>query len=128
MREPKNKDAGLDWWVRADMMVDSILDYLSTDVDIVYCEMCEHQGGSRGLQAEAKGSIIKLAYFTGQLHRACVDTGIQFVPVPVSAWKGQMSKTIVESRVKRIWGTKTRGARSHAYDALGILAWALGKF
>lgn len=88
-----------------------------------------------GHASASSGDLIKLTLLTGGLMAVAVDQGIETDLVPITAWKGQLPKDIVERRLIRYveslgiheenepdWYSEfiTGSFRDHVYDAFGI--------
>lgn len=94
----------------------------------VFIEMPQHMASAKGIAAQS-GSVYKLAFLVGYL--AADVYPCEVIVVTPQEWKGQLPKDVVQRRIERILGrSKCRavGIRSHAWDAVGIGLFALGKF
>lgn len=60
------------------------------------------------------GSIIKLAYLIGKLSMLNPNTKL----IPVTTWKGSLSKELTQKRAEKFFGQK--GFTSHAADAVAL--------
>ena len=80
-------------------------------------------GSLKSTTASFRGDLLKLAALTGMLVRECsVKRGTTNIEVylPVAQdWKGQLSKDVVERRLKARHGLT--GIPNHACDAVGML-------
>lgn len=93
----------------------------------VVIEMPQHMTNARGIAAQA-GAIYKLTFLVGYL-------SAMMYPCPVTVvtpgeWKGQLPKDVVQRRIQAILGDATclrLNIKSHAWDAVGIALWALGR-
>lgn len=113
------------WMARADNIVNELVQQID-EYTTVLCEMMEFQGFGRSL-GWTSGDMQRTTYFTGLLSGRVFPSPFYFVPV--HAWKGQLPKRVVEERLAKKLGTFfTRDIKSHAWDAIGIGLWALGKF
>ena len=78
----------------------------------------------------ARGDLVKLSIFVGMLcYRARLLVGPENVFfVPVNQWKGQLSKELVELRIKKFYASRNFHAKftSHEWDAVGIGLHVLG--
>jgi hypothetical protein len=95
----------------------------------VVCEMPHHFGNVGSDMGWKKGDLQKLTYLVGLFHGVLAP--VDFQPVLVRDWKGQLPKAVVTERIKRILGDyacQQVGIVSHAWDAVGIGLWALGRF
>lgn len=95
-----------------------------------YCEVPVFYASSAGgHMAAATGDLVKLSFAVGCLAGA-IPLG-RFEGVKVPEWKGQLSKPIVELRIRKILGDiccQHLNIKTHAWDAVGIGLWAMGKF
>lgn len=95
-----------------------------------YCEQPEFFANESGQMVAATGDLIKLTFIVGCFARSCWELGIEFVPIPVRQWKGQLPKQVVERRIVDLIG-RTAGGKaimSHSWDATGIGLFAKGCF
>ena len=110
---------------RADEQLSDLMTLLSNhDVAYVFCELPERFEGQRAAAAEAKGSILKLTYWVGQLAGRCYSQKILFFRVPVRLWKGTLSKELTTKRIRRIaasngWLERLK-TQPDILDAVGI--------
>lgn len=124
----RSVDAQKNWAARVDLLIrEHMAPHVDAGVDMLVCEMMEFQGGgARGL-GWRNGDMQRTTYFIGALagHFHWCDV----ILVPVHVWKGQLPKDLVESRLrKRIPETESMRVWSHAWDAVGIGAWTVGRF
>lgn len=80
----------------------------------------ESEGGQK---SATSGALVKLAAVCGAICTVAMSQGVPVLLVEVNDWKGQMSKTAVEHRVKKRLGDKwcrenLRG--EHMFHAVGI--------
>ncbi len=101
------------WLYKAEQVSEKIRQLCWEAVDELYIEYPSVFGG--GVAAQS-GAVVKLACLVGMI-MGNSGAGYRFL-VPVQEWKGQMSKSMVEKRIKRI--LPTCKATSHAIDAIGI--------
>jgi len=99
---------------------------------IVVCEYPEFRSGAVGEMAARSGDTLLLAYQCGLLGGMCDFDRVEFRPAPVSAWKGQLSKAETWRRTLEAWARakvvgKISLAKADTRDALGLLAWAVGR-
>ena len=93
----------------------------------VIIEFPQHMASAAGIAAQA-GSVYKLTFLCGYL--ACSLQPCDVHVVTPQEWKGQLPKTIIQSRLERVLGKKTcrdLGIKTHAWDAVGIGLWAMGR-
>jgi hypothetical protein len=94
----------------------------------VTCEFPEFQTSASRSMGWMRGDLQKLTYLVGCIgHMTYMlttkNTGSMFEPVPVSQWKGQLPKAVVESRIRDSLGATAcnrLGIKTHAWDAVGI--------
>jgi Holliday junction resolvasome RuvABC endonuclease subunit len=80
-----------------------------------------------GQTTAASGALVKLTYLVGCIGMAMYDLGYDLQLVSPTAWKGQLPKTVVEGRIRKIFpGWQPTRKASHEWDAVGIGAYALG--
>lgn len=100
------------------------------DLGLVVVEWAQFRAGSSvGHSAASRDDLGHLCHDHGMLHWWACCKGATFKTAPVSAWKGNLPKRVVEERIKRGMGDKAiDGTRidSHAWDAVGIGLWAKG--
>jgi len=97
----------------------------------MYCEYPEFRNTAAGQAVAATGSLSKLSYMCGVLGGLCWYMKTEFIPIPVSRWKGQLPKEIVKKRIiKRLGRTTCRqlNIRTHGWDAVGVGLYAKGFF
>ncbi len=88
------------------------------------------RGSSKTIASRDKGDTLKLACLVGMM-MAVSSPEMQLVKP--SKWKGQLSKQIVEQRVREWLIGRTSYVnlvkiKSHSWDAIGIALWAMGEF
>ncbi len=123
---PHGLSGGGEWgWVsRASAVAESF----EKELDIckpqaIWCEFQEFFADAKGYTATARGDIYKLCYLCGMFYQAARVRNIEMYFVRPTTWKGQLPKTAIEKRVRRILGDDTcavLNAKTHAWDALGI--------
>lgn len=88
--------------------------------------------GFGGYTVASTGDLVKLAMLTGHLTARVYDRSAwtKLELVEPSKWKGQLPKKVVENRVRKllpgIFDPKKK-VSNHAFDAIGIGLWKLGK-
>lgn len=90
----------------------------------LYIELPELHQSPGGMVTARSGALVKLAWFTGFLSSYLMPLKFNFV-TPTS-WKGQLPKTVVKERIKKI--LPNLKARSHDWDAVGIGLYLKGDF
>jgi Holliday junction resolvasome RuvABC endonuclease subunit len=97
-------------------------------MDEVYIEMPQMMTNVKGIAAQA-GAVYKLAFLVGYLAREFLPGTVH--TVTVAEWKGQLPKDVVQRRIERDLGKRTcekLNIKSHAWDAVGIGLWAVGRW
>lgn len=131
-----------EWWDRAH------------DIAMQIEEMCSerehHKAHGTKVVAEFTeyhaAATSNMGWRTGDLQRLTFLCGViaghvhprVFIPVTTSGWKGQLPKHVAAQRVEKILGRNVcrelglpkieRRSDTHAWDAVGIGLWALGRF
>ena len=93
----------------------------------VYIEMPQHMQSAAGIAAQA-GAIYKLTFLVGYLAARLHPSTV--IVVTPGDWKGQLPKAVVMGRVLNRLGPRVcerLQIKSHAWDAVGIGLWALGR-
>jgi hypothetical protein len=94
----------------------------------LYLEMPQHMTNVKGIAAQA-GAVYKLTFLVGYLAKAFHQCTVHVVTP--NEWKGQLQKDVVIRRIQRTL-TPERcddlGIKTHAWDAVGIGLWAMGRF
>ncbi len=108
------------WQYKAEQVSEEMVRQCGTKVTEIYIEYPSVFGG--GVAAQS-GAVVKLACLVGMILGKS-PANLQWL-IPVQEWKGQMSKAMVEKRVKRI--LPNCKATSHAIDAIGIGLYKQGK-
>ena len=116
------------WNLRTDITILSLQTLLDDyRPRVVYCEQPVLMAESVAGQAAARrGDLVKLAMAVGRINQICADRMIPFRLIDVARWKGQLSKEMVEKRIRR--KLPDLEARSHAWDAVGIGLFVKGFF
>lgn len=103
--------------------VSGIIDITRWGTTTVFVEMPEWQGSAKSAMTWTTGDMQKLTYLVGYLDGCAQLWAEEFVPVPVSVWKGQLPKDVVQRRIEKIVGLdhcRALKIKSHAWDAVGI--------
>lgn len=100
---------------------------LDNDVEAVYCEFPAFFSGGKGSVTASSGALVKLAWQVGFLDGLFTPDFVPFSLIPVREWKGQLSKEIIEYRVRKILGKCVRKAKKDTIDALGIGLYVHGR-
>lgn len=122
------------WHDRAARMFDKIVceTNLSARMNIIHAvEWPEFRAGSAVGHAAASGdSLSYLAMMCGQHLRYAFLMKQVFMPIPVSEWKGQLPKPIVQRRLEVLFGGDEtllgQQIVTHGWDAVGIGLHAMG--
>lgn len=127
-----------DWLTRCESIVKAVAVWTRENDDPladqrrVVCEMMEHHGSARSSMIWRSGDLQRTLVLVGMLARwGSANRKALVELVPPSEWKGQLPKHIVEARIcKRLGRERVQqlGIRTHAFDAVGIGMWALGRF
>lgn len=117
--------------------VEHVAEY-SKGIDLVVIEKCRNLPSAKGVAATLSDAITKLAIFTGMCMMVCGQHTAHIELIEPSAWKGSMSKDVMDRRVARALGaanfqckapikfldSKIGETSSHSRDAIGIgLSW-----
>lgn len=87
----------------------------------VYCEFPQYFADGKGHAATATGNIYKLACLVGVFMGMFMSRGLEFIPIEVNKWKGQLPKDAVIKRlIKREPLLANMDIDTHAWDAVGI--------
>lgn len=140
---PRKNDV---WWVRAEEVADIVCEWItdligqSDSRTVVVIECPAHFGSVASSMGFKTGDLIKLTYLAGLIHGRLAEVAlslglasltIRTVPVTPGEWKGQLPKPSVIHRCRKIlgWvGVDELPVKTHAWDAVGIGLWAMGKF
>lgn len=99
-------------------LLEDLLDQLE-DVVYVASEMPEFFTSSGGFATAASGSLMKLDFVVGVFGGVCHARGIEFKAIPVRDWKGQLPKTGIMYRIKKLLGNDVPYQKDE-WDAVGI--------
>lgn len=94
----------------------------------VACELPILLGGKSRVVGDS-GALVKLSVCVGAFAGVCATHRVNFLPVPVADWKGQLPKRLVNDRIRRLLGTdlcKRMNFRCDIWDAVGIGLWLKG--
>lgn len=79
--------------------------------------------------AASSDAVIKLAIQAGAFAGVTALHGARFDYAPVQRWKGQLSKELVQRRIRKKLGVlHCVGFHRDVWDAVGIGLWRQGKF
>jgi len=79
----------------------------------------------KGQTAAKSDSLFKLCFVTGRLYGVIKSFNLDCVLLPIVDWKGQLNKTQVSTRIKRICGKSWKG---DVADAVGMGLYLKGLF
>ena len=99
-------------------------------IDHVAIEYPKVFGGATNMAIAMRGDIVKLAWFVGYICGAIVTNRcVTYELVPVNTWKGQLPKSVIENRVRKIFPDPENklSIKGHAIDAVGIGLFLKGK-
>lgn len=120
------------WWIRAALLAEMVMDVVDRyKIPVVVCECPQFFGGAGGEMVAARGDLVKLSIAVGAMvgQAQKMVHAVDFWPVEVNTWKGQLKKEIVNKRILRTLGASfCDGLHSHDWDAVGIGLWARGDF
>jgi Holliday junction resolvasome RuvABC endonuclease subunit len=84
---------------------------------------------SHGEMVARRGDLVKLAWFVGVISGAVIARDMPLRIVEVNEWKGQLKKDVVIRRIERKFPeVSEHKIKTHAWDAVGIGLYCLGKF
>lgn len=96
---------------------------------VVVCELA--QVFTPAASSGPESSVAKLIALFGSFQSVAKDFGAVWVAAPVVRWKGQLPKTVVRSRVRKILGMdlcNKLNLKADMWDAAGIGLWYLDRF
>lgn len=92
----------------------------------VYLEFPAYFQSAGGRVTARSGDLVKLSTFVGMLTG---QLGRRVYLVPVNDWKGDLSKSVVELRIRQLLGPEVcKGWTQHTWDAVGIGLYMKGHF
>lgn len=95
----------------------------------VHIEYPAFFGGASGSMVARRGDLVKLAWIVGMITEKAIQHYWTPILVPVNDWKGQLPKEVVVERIKEDYPeVENFNVKSHAWDAVGIGLYALGRF
>ncbi len=124
-----------DWLVRASHMATAVRMLLMDDTGLewhstqVVCELMEMHGSARARMMWAGGDLQRTLILTGMFCARLRPCPIDLIPP--SKWKGQMPKDVVQRRIEKKLGKaycRRLEIKTHAWDAVGIGLFSLGRF
>jgi len=84
--------------------------------------VCEDQfisfSSGKYYTSAVRGDILKLSRLCENYRMLCYDMGIKFESIAPRAWKGDLTKEQVQSRIHRVIAVKCK--THNEYDAVGI--------
>jgi hypothetical protein len=131
-----------DWWLRAADLAEQITE-LCEEREVganrsvsVIAEFTEYHAAATSNMGWRTGDLQRLTFLCGIIAGAILPRS--YTPITTSGWKGQLPKDVAAKRVEKIVGARRcrhlglpeikRRSDTHAWDAVGIGLWALGKF
>ncbi len=128
---PPERRRGMEWWDRAEAMAGEVMNIVHDfDVTEIVCEFMEMHQSARAQMMWKAGDFQRTLFFIGTIHGMAIENQVRkFRYTPPSEWKGQLPKSVVEHRIRRIVGDKQctkLGIETHAWDAVGIGLWHRG--
>ena len=101
-----------------------------------YCEKPSVWSNAKGYAASIQGHVLNMEHFRGRLYQVCQTYNCKFHDVPVTEWKGNLSKQLTVERIKQIMfendgklkATILTRQGSHDWDAAGIGFFLQGVF
>ena len=114
------------WHYKAIWMAKRIFRIINNNnVDLVCCEMPTFFGTLKGHSANSTSAIYKLSTLVGMITYVSRECHIKLVTPTM--WKGQLPKSIVESRIIKILGKENcTQFKADIWDAVGIGLWSKG--
>lgn len=126
-----NADLKKDWWWRMDWICDQMMGVLFQEkANTFFIEQPMYMPSGKGLVAAERDDLVKLSILTGGIisrisyNRASTP----WFPIPVTTWKGNLSKDLCQDRVERKLKMNLSGSTTHAADAIGLGLYCKGFF
>jgi hypothetical protein len=124
-----------EWYDRAQAVADEVERLLKSSTKVV-SEFTEFHGAANKSMGWKTGDLQRLTFLCGVIAGRIHPH--PFLPVTTSGWKGQLPKQVAAERCKQIIGLNICNklglpeikskSDTHAWDAVGIGLWALGRF
>jgi Holliday junction resolvasome RuvABC endonuclease subunit len=95
-------------------------------IEKMYCEWPAYFDDVGGQVSAGSGALVKLAVAVGHIAQIAHERDVEFMPVKVADWKGQVSKEVVIRRIRRRLNVSESRFHTHEWDAVGIGLHALG--
>lgn len=92
----------------------------------VFCEQPQFFESLTGITAMRSQTPIKLTVLFGRLWEISVSKGIEFIPVKINDWKGQLTKIQTANRVEALLNVRYK--TTHETDAVAIGLYIKGMF
>jgi len=93
-----------------------------------YVEQPGFFASAKGRASADRGDLVKLSASFGAIAGFCWYGNIQFIPVTVQEWKGNLTKDTVKRRILKLLPNIDPAYSSHCFDAVGIGLYAKGLF
>ena len=120
---------GADWIDRTDSLALQVRALVKDhDIRHVVCEFMEMHQSARAQMMWKTGDFQRTLFLIGTFHGVTKHRST-FKVVPPSEWKGQLPKSVVITRIRKLFGELTcrrLKIESHAWDAVGIGLWHRG--
>jgi Holliday junction resolvasome RuvABC endonuclease subunit len=118
-----------DWIDRTDSLALQVR-ALAKDHNIgqIICEFMEMHQSARAQMMWKTGDFQRTLFLIGTFHGVTRHRST-FTVVPPSEWKGQLPKSVVITRIKKLFGElpcRQLKIETHAWDAVGIGLWHRG--
>lgn len=124
-----------EWWERAQQIADELVALCDARTRVV-AEFTEYHAAATSNMGWRTGDLQRLTFLCGAIAGRVYPR--KFLPITTSGWKGQLPKDVAAKRVQAIVGAHhcrrlglpeiKRRSDTHAWDAVGIGLWALGRF
>lgn len=124
-----------EWWERAQQIADELVALCDARTRVV-AEFTEYHAAATSNMGWRTGDLQRLTFLCGAIAGRVYPR--TYLPITTSGWKGQLPKDVAAKRVQHIIGRIAckrlglpeikRRSDTHAWDAVGIGLWALGKF
>lgn len=138
----KQGGTGNEWHLRAQGIAEQLIflcdnceDIVSHRIQVV-AEFTEFHAAASSSMGWKTGDLQRLTFLCGVIAGRMHPR--QFLPVTASGWKGQLPKVVAAKRIEKIIGAHhcsrlglpeiQKRADTHAWDAVGIGLWFLGRF
>jgi len=115
----------LNWQDKVEFVAKQFEKYPKIPTIKVYIEYPAFHESFGGEVVARSGALVKLTYLVGFISSRFPKVLL----VPVRNWKGQLPKTVVEERIRKLLGPVVCSSfKTHIWDAVGIGLYAKGFF